>query len=136
MLVISLGSARNMLLKQFCACVAVMVVTYIHFQFVAQNLSLPAATCFGHRTWASSGRYKLHTCVQHILQAVTRKLKMYWCLVSSEGRRPLGRHRRRWGNIKIDILEVGWGGMDWIELTQDTDRWRAVVNAVMKLRVP
>jgi hypothetical protein len=53
-----------------------------------------------------------------------------------EGRRPLGRRRRRWeDNIKMDLQEVGWG-MDWIELGQDGDRWPAVVNAVMKLRVP
>jgi hypothetical protein len=53
-----------------------------------------------------------------------------------EGRRPLGRPRRRWeDNIKMDLQEMDWGGIDWIDMAQDRDRWRAVVNAVMNLRV-
>jgi hypothetical protein len=54
-----------------------------------------------------------------------------------DGKRPLGRPRRRWvDNIKINLREVGWDGRDWIDLAQDRDRWRAYVNAVMNLRVP
>jgi hypothetical protein len=54
-----------------------------------------------------------------------------------EGKRPLGRPRRNWEDkIKMDLQEVGCGGIDWIGLSQDRDRWRALVNAVMNLRVP
>jgi hypothetical protein len=54
-----------------------------------------------------------------------------------EGRRPLGSPRHRWeDNIKMDLQEVGWGGMVWIDMAQDRDRWRALVSVVMNLRVP
>jgi len=55
----------------------------------------------------------------------------------TEGNKPLGTPRHRWDdNIKMELQEVGFGGMDWIELAQDRDRWRTLVNVVMKQRVP
>jgi hypothetical protein len=54
-----------------------------------------------------------------------------------EGKRPLRRPRRRLvDNVKMDLREIQWGGMDWIDLAHDRDRWRALVCTVMKLRVP
>jgi hypothetical protein len=54
-----------------------------------------------------------------------------------EGKKPLGRFRRRWeDSIKMDLQEVGWGDVNWIEVAQDRDRWHAHVTAVMNLRVP
>jgi hypothetical protein len=66
------------------------------------------------------------------------KMNAYGLLVGKpEGRRPLGRPRRRWlYNIRIDLVEVGWGDVDWIGLAQDRDRWGALVNSVLSLRVP
>jgi hypothetical protein len=53
-----------------------------------------------------------------------------------EGRRPLGRPRRRWlDNIRMDLVDVGWDDVDWIGLAQDRDRWRALVNSVLNLLV-
>jgi hypothetical protein len=54
-----------------------------------------------------------------------------------EGKRLLGRPRRRWvDNIKMDLREIGWDDVDWIDLAQDRDQWRAHVNTVMNLRIP
>jgi hypothetical protein len=54
-----------------------------------------------------------------------------------EGKRPLGRPRRRWvDNINMGLREIGWDGVDWIDMVQDRDRWRALVNKVLNLRVP
>jgi hypothetical protein len=54
-----------------------------------------------------------------------------------EGKRPLGRPRRRWvDNIRMDLVEIDWGDVDWIGIAQDRDKWSALVNAVMNLRVP
>jgi hypothetical protein len=66
------------------------------------------------------------------------KRNSYRILVGKpERRRPLGRPRRRWvGNIKIDLREIRWDGMYWIDLAQDKDEWRALVNTVMNFRVP
>jgi hypothetical protein len=67
-----------------------------------------------------------------------KKRNAYRLLVGRPGgKRPLGRPRHRWlDNIKMDLLEIGWNGVDWIGLAQDRDKWRALVNAVMSLRVP
>jgi hypothetical protein len=66
------------------------------------------------------------------------KRNAYRVLVGNpEGKRPLRRRGRRWvDNIKMDLREVGWNGRDWIDLAQDRDQWRALVNTVMSLRVP
>jgi hypothetical protein len=57
-------------------------------------------------------------------------------VVMPNGKRPLGRPRRRWvDNIKMDLREIGWNGRDWFELAQDRDQWRALLNTVMNLRV-
>jgi len=64
--------------------------------------------------------------------------RVYRVLVGKpEGKRPPGRPRIKWeDNIKMDVYEVGCGGMDWIKLAQDWDRWRTLLNVVMNLRVP
>jgi hypothetical protein len=75
----------------------------------------------------------LHFYVAHLGQG----RNVYRILVGKpEEKRPLERSMRRWENgTKLDLREIGWGGVEWIHLAQDRDRWRAVVNAVMDLRV-
>jgi hypothetical protein len=74
---------------------------------------------------------------EHVAQ-MGEKRNPYRLLVGKqEGKRPLGRPRRRWvHNIRMDLVEVGWGDVDWIGLAQDRNRWRALVNSVLNLRVP
>jgi hypothetical protein len=69
---------------------------------------------------------------------IGEKRTAYRILVGKpDGRRPLRRSRHRWeDNIKMDLREIGWVGMDWFDLAQDRDQWRALVNTVMNLRVP
>jgi hypothetical protein len=66
------------------------------------------------------------------------KMNAYRILMGNlEGKRALGRPRHRWvDNIKMDLREIGWDGMDWIDLAKDRDQWRALVRAVMNLQFP
>jgi hypothetical protein len=74
---------------------------------------------------------------EHITRMGEKRYAYRLLVGKAEGKRPLGRPRRRWvDNIKMDLLERGWGGVDWIGLSQDRDKWRALVNAVMNLRIP
>jgi hypothetical protein len=69
---------------------------------------------------------------------IGEKTSAYRILVGKPGgKRPLGRPRSRWeDNIRINLRELGWGGMEWINLAQDRDQWRALVNTVINVRVP
>jgi hypothetical protein len=73
----------------------------------------------------------------HVARMVEKRNAYRLLVGKPEGRRPLRRPRRRWlDNIRMDLVEVGCGDVDWIGLAQDTDRWRALVNSVLNLWVP
>jgi hypothetical protein len=75
--------------------------------------------------------------VGHVARMVEKRNAYRILVRKPEGKRPLGRPRRRWANnIKMDLREIGWDGMDWIDLAEDRDQWRALVNTVMNLRGP
>jgi hypothetical protein len=80
---------------------------------------------------------RMMRCAGHVAR-MEEKRNAYRLLVGKpEGRRPLGRPKRRWlDSIRMDLVEVGWADVDWIGLAEDRDRWRALVNSVMSLRVP
>jgi hypothetical protein len=73
-----------------------------------------------------------------MVRACSTKRNAYRILVGKpEGKKPLGIPRRRWvDNIKMDLRVTGWGGMSWIDLAEDRDKWRALVNMEMNIRVP
>jgi hypothetical protein len=89
---------------------------------------------YGCEAWSKSRRMRW---ASHVAR-MGEKRNVYRLWVGKpEGKRPLGRPRYRWvDNIKMDLGEVGWGDVDWIGLTQDRNRWRALVNSVLNLRVP
>jgi hypothetical protein len=94
--------------------------------FYAQKLALTSPSVGIVRSWTQA------TAVFFSLSFATVKT----LVGKPDGERPLGRTRRRWvDNIRMDLGEVGWGDMDWIGLAQDRNRWRALVNSVLNLRV-
>jgi hypothetical protein len=89
--------------------------------------------------WRKFNQEQLHNLYSSpsIMKWVVHVARMGIMVGKPEGKKQLGRQRRRWvDNIKIDHREIGWGGMDWINLAQDIDQWRALVYTVMNLRVP
>jgi hypothetical protein len=72
-----------------------------------------------------------------ILTSTLMAVMVMFLVGKPEGKRPLGRPSRRWvDNIKMDLREIGWDGVDWIDMAHDRDQWMALVNTVLNLRVP
>jgi hypothetical protein len=73
----------------------------------------------------------------HVARMGEKRIAYRILVGNPEGKRPLGRPRRRWvDNIKMDLREIGWNGSDWMDLAQNRDQWRALMNTVMNFRVP
>jgi hypothetical protein len=96
------------------------------------NLNCSPSTCIIRMIKSGRMRWAGH------VASMRAKRNACWILVGkTEGKRPLGRPRSKWeDNIIMDLRETGWGGMNWIDLAQDRDQRRALVNTVMNLRVP
>jgi hypothetical protein len=74
---------------------------------------------------------------EHVARMGEKRIAYRILVGKPKGKRSLGRSRRRWvDNIKMDLKEIGWDGVDWIDVVQDRDKWRTLVNTVMNLRVP
>ena len=119
-----------------CVCVCVCVYIYIYREREREKERERDNTFI---------YFSMHYCDQYIVRVIKSR-RMRWARGERRvqgfggetcGKETTGETRRTWeNNIKMDLQEVGCGGMDWIQLAQDRDRWRALVNAVMNLRVP
>jgi len=114
------------------ASVPVQGVHFTFFVYLISNEDLYSLPSIFREIKSKRMRWARHVARMGVMRGVYRVL-----VGKPEWKKPLGRPRRRWeNNIKMDLKDVGFGVMNWIELDQDRDRWRAVVNAVMNLRVP
>ena len=118
-----------------------MAITLIKLKYNKFGVQLPRDGVRDVETRSSEIRWYFHISRMRWAGHVARmgeEWGVYRVLVGKpEGRRPLGRPRRRWVyNIRMDLQEVGCGYMDWIGMVQDGDKWRTLVSAVMNLRVP